>query len=56
MLLEREPGGPPGAEALRQLLLAQPAAAGWEPLSEALLHYTARAEHLHKTIVPALAA
>lgn len=56
MLLEREPGGPPGAEALRQLLLTPPEAARWEPLSEALLHYTARAEHLRKTIVPALAA
>lgn len=56
VLLEREPGGPPSAEALRQLLLAPPAEARWEPLSEALLHYTARAEHLQKTIVPALAA
>ncbi len=55
VVLAREPGGPPGAEALRRLLLEAPAG-GWEPLSEALLHNAARAEHLHKTILPALAA
>lgn len=56
MLQEREPGGPPGAEALRGLLLAGPSAGSWEPLSEALLHSAARTEHLHKTILPALSA
>lgn len=55
-MLEREPGGPPGAEALRRLLLTEAPAGGWEPLSEALLHNAARAEHLHKTILPALSA
>ncbi len=55
-VLSREPGGPPGAELLRRLLLETPPAGGWEPVSEALLHYAARAEHLNKTIVPALAA
>lgn len=55
-VLSREPGGPPGAELLRRLLIEAPPAGGWEPVSEALLHYAARAEHLKKTIVPALAA
>lgn len=56
VLLEREPGGPPGAETLRGLLLAGPSAGRWEPLSEALLHCAARTEHLHKTVLPALSA
>ncbi len=55
VLLTREPGGAPGAEALRRLLLDDPPATGWAPLSEALLHYAARNEHLEKTIRPALA-
>ncbi len=49
----REPGGSPSAEAVRDLLLH--ADHGWEPLSEALLHYAARCEHLTATIRPALA-
>lgn len=56
VLLCREPGGPPGAELLRHLLLNAPPPGGWEALSQALLHYAARAEHLTKTIVPALSA
>jgi dTMP kinase len=56
VLLSREPGGPPGAELLRQLLLSTQPAGGWEPESEALLHYAARAEHLRKVIAPALSA
>lgn len=51
----REPGGAPGAEVLRRLLVEDPPSPGWEPLSEALLHYAARNEHVHKTIAPALA-
>ena len=54
VLATREPGGPPGAEALRALLLAA-AEPPWSPLSEVLLHYAARREHLDKTIEPALA-
>jgi len=54
--LSREPGGSPGAEQLRQLLLEAPPAGGWEPEAQALLHYAARAEHLRKVIAPALAA
>jgi dTMP kinase len=54
VVLTREPGGAPGAEVLRRLLLETPPAPGWSPLSEALLHNAARSEHLDKTIRPAL--
>jgi len=49
----REPGGAPGAEKLRDLLLHGP---GFTPLAETLLHFAARAEHVAVTIRPALAA
>ena len=52
-LLTREPGGSPFAEQMRELIL-NPAVAPHTPLSEALLFYAARADHLHKTIRPAL--
>ena len=48
-----EPGGTSGAEAIRDLLLSA-SEQDWEPLTEALLHFAARREHLSKTIVPAL--
>ena len=54
VVVSREPGGAPGAEALRRLLLDDVPSSGWSPLSEALLHYAARNEHLEKTIKPAL--
>lgn len=54
MLRTREPGGTPGAERLRGLLL-DPAAV-WSPLAETLLHFAARAEHVERAIRPALAA
>jgi dTMP kinase len=50
----REPGGAPGAEVLRALLLSGEAA--WSAPAEALLHFAARAEHVERTIRPALAA
>lgn len=50
----REPGGAPGAEMLRGLLLDR--AADWSPLAETLLHFAARAEHVAKTVLPALEA
>lgn len=50
----REPGGAPGAELIRDLLV-RGSVDRWTPLSEALLMYAARAEHLEKTIRPALA-
>jgi dTMP kinase len=49
----REPGGAPGAEALRTLLLHGPTT--FTPEAETLLHVAARAEHLARTIRPALA-
>lgn len=56
VILSREPGGSPGAEQLRQLLLEAPPPGEWEPEAQALLHYAARAEHVKKVIAPALAA
>lgn len=50
----REPGGSPGAEAIRELLVTG-AADRWSPLTEALLMYAARADHLEKVINPARA-
>ncbi len=52
VVMTREPGGTPGAEEIRRLLLDGSAA--WEPRSEALLHYVARIEHVEKVIRPAL--
>jgi len=54
VLLTREPGGAPGAEILRGLLLSGDIA--WSLPAETLLHFCARAEHVEKTIRPALAA
>ena len=54
VLLTREPGGAPGAEHLRQLLLD--GAIDWSPQAETLLHFAARAEHVERTILPALEA
>lgn len=52
--LTREPGGTPGAEAIRQLLL-HPPGDGWAPRAEALLFAAARSDHVEKRIRPALA-
>ena len=51
----REPGGAPGAEVVRDLLV-QGAVDRWDAMSEALLHYAARREHLVRTVLPALDA
>jgi dTMP kinase len=51
----REPGGSPGAEQIRELLIHGPSER-WEPLTEALLHFAARAEHLRHRVNPALKA
>ena len=49
----REPGGAPGAEAIRQLLVAgEPGR--WDAMTETLLHTAARRDHLTRVIVPAL--
>jgi dTMP kinase len=49
----REPGGSPGAELLRGILLS--GSVDWAAPAETLLHFAARAEHVRKTIMPALA-
>jgi dTMP kinase len=49
----REPGGSPGAEAIRKLLL-EGEADRWTPEAEALLFAAARADHVARTIRPAL--
>lgn len=54
VLRTREPGGAPGAEVLRELLLSGSVA--WSAPAEALLHFAARAEHVEQSIRPALAA
>jgi dTMP kinase len=54
VLQTREPGGAPGAEVLRGLLLSGDVA--WSLPAETLLHFAARAEHVERAIRPALAA
>jgi len=55
VLLTREPGGTPGAEAIRKLLL-DPPGEGWPASAEALLFAAARADHVASAIRPALEA
>lgn len=54
VVVTREPGGTPGAEAIRALLL-DPPGADWPPQAEALLFAAARADHVARLIRPALA-
>lgn len=49
----REPGGSPGAEEIRRLVL-EGATDRWSPETEILLFTAARRDHLEKTIRPAL--
>lgn len=51
----REPGGSPGAEAIRKLLL-EGEVDRWTAETEALLFAAARSDHVARTIRPALAA
>ena len=51
VITTREPGGTPGAEAIRQLLL-DPPGNGWNAQSEALLFAAARADHVAHLILP----
>src|SRR5947209_8529137 len=53
VLLTREPGGSPGAEDLRKLLVTGNIER-WSAKAEALLNYAARDAHLRETIGPAL--
>ena len=50
----REPGGAPGAEMVRKLLVEGPTEQ-WDGVTEALLHFAARREHLRTTVLPAIA-
>ena len=52
--LTREPGGSPGAEEIRRLVL-EGDADRWSPQTELLLFTAARRDHLEKTIRPAVA-
>ena len=54
-VVTREPGGTPGAEAIRGLLLGTDGE-GWHARAEALLFAAARSDHVERLILPALAA
>ncbi len=53
-VITREPGGTPGAETIRALLI-DPARPAWQPSSEMLMHLAARCDHAERVIWPALA-
>lgn len=54
-LATREPGGSPGAEDIRKLLVTgEPGR--WDAMTETLLVFAARADHVARTIRPALEA
>ncbi|HAQ32874.1 MAG TPA: dTMP kinase, partial [Rhodospirillaceae bacterium] len=53
VLATREPGGSPGAEDIRRLLV-EGEVERWTPMSETLLLLAARNDHLARTILPAL--
>jgi len=55
VVITREPGGSEGAERIRELLLSG-SDDRWSPEAEALLFAAARADHVVKTIAPALEA
>ena len=52
-LITREPGGSPGAEEIRKLLVTGEQNR-WSPETEILLFTAARKDHLEKTILPAV--
>jgi len=54
VVVTREPGGAPGADAIRALLVSGDANR-WSAMEEALLFAAARLSHLHHTVRPALA-
>lgn len=53
VVLTREPGGAPGAEEIRKLLVDGDVHR-WDAVTEALLHFAARRDHLISTVLPAL--
>jgi len=54
-IITREPGGSSAAEVIRSLLV-EGAVDRWQPMTEALLNFAARLEHVQATIEPALVA
>ncbi|MDH5410882.1 MAG: dTMP kinase [Alphaproteobacteria bacterium] len=54
ILLTREPGGSPGAEQIRGLLV-DGEVHRWDAITETFLHFAARRDHLVNTVQPALA-
>lgn len=54
LVATREPGGSLGAESIRDLVL-QGAADRWSPVTETLLMYAARRDHIERVIRPGLA-
>ncbi len=54
VVTSREPGGTPGAEAIRAMVLGSEGE-GWHPRAEALLFAAARSDHVERLIRPALA-
>jgi dTMP kinase len=55
VVMTREPGGTPGAEEIRKLLV-EGGPARWAPMSETMLVQAARYDHVARVIAPALAA
>jgi dTMP kinase len=55
VMTTREPGGSDGAEQIRDLLV-NGEVSRWDPMTEALLHFAARKDHVEKVVKPALAA
>ncbi|HXQ16306.1 MAG TPA: dTMP kinase [Caulobacteraceae bacterium] len=55
VVVTREPGGSPGAETIRELLVTGQVDR-WSPVTETLLMYAARRDHIERAIAPALAA
>ena len=53
VIATREPGGSPGAEEIRTLLVKGDSLR-WDGVSEALLHFAARRDHLRSLVWPAL--
>ena len=55
VVVTREPGGSLGAETIRELLVTGQTDR-WSPITETLLMYAARRDHIERTVAPALAA
>ncbi len=54
VVLTREPGGSVGGEEIRSLVLNPKSDDGWSALTQTLLFFAARSDHLDKIIAPAL--